>query len=83
VTDGEPRVVVVVSVGCHLCDDACAIVDQVCETLAIAWTARDLGELDEALRVKWREYTPVVLIDGEVHDIFRVSAERLRAALSG
>jgi hypothetical protein len=41
-----------------------------------------LSDVDEDTRARWREYVPVVLVDGEVHDIFRVSADRLRAALA-
>jgi hypothetical protein len=81
VSDVEPRVVVLVTPGCHLCDDACAVVDAVCAENAVAGTTRDLGDVDAETRTRWREYVPVVLIDGEVHDIFRVDAERLRAAL--
>jgi Glutaredoxin-like domain (DUF836) len=78
----EPRVVVLLTEGCHLCEDACAIVASVCEQTGQQWLARDLSEVDEPTRSRWREYVPVVLIDGEVHDIFRVTADRLRAALS-
>jgi hypothetical protein len=81
-TAGEPRLVVLVTAGCHLCDDACAVVASVCEPRGVSWTTRDLADLDEAARSRWREFVPVVLIDGEVHDIFRVSAERLRHALA-
>ena len=79
---GEPRVVVLVTAGCHLCDDACGVVSTVCAERAVSWSARDLSEVDEASRARWREYVPVVLVDGEVHDIFRVSADRLHAALA-
>jgi hypothetical protein len=82
VSDGEPRVVVLVTEGCHLCEDACAIVSTVCAAGAVTWSARDLSQLDEPTRARWREYVPVVLVDGEVHDIFRVSADRLRTALA-
>jgi hypothetical protein len=82
VNDGEPRVVVLVSAGCHLCDDACETVATVCAQAAVEWSARDLADLDEPTRTRWREYVPVVLVDGEVHDIFRVTADRLRAALA-
>jgi hypothetical protein len=82
VSDGEARVVVLVTDGCHLCDDACAIVAAVCAETAVQWAARDLLDTDEPIRLRWREYVPVVLIDGEVHDIFRVNADRLRAALA-
>jgi hypothetical protein len=77
----DPRVVVVVTPGCHLCDDACGVVAAVCAQASAGWVARDLAELDETAQAKWREFVPVVLVDGEVHDIFRVSADRLRAAL--
>jgi hypothetical protein len=81
VTD-EPRVVVLVTEGCHLCEDACAIVSTVCADLNTTWVAADLMKEDPESINKWREYVPVVLIDGDVHDVFRVTADRLRAALS-
>jgi hypothetical protein len=82
VNGGQPRVVVLVTAGCHLCDDACEIVETVCVERAVSWSARDLSDTDEPTRARWREYVPVVLVDGEVHDIFRVSADRLLAALA-
>jgi hypothetical protein len=81
VTDRESRVVVLVSDGCHLCDDACVIVAAVCEAADVGWVARDLNDLDEPTRLQWREFVPVILVDGEVHDLFRVDAGRLGAAL--
>jgi hypothetical protein len=82
VTGGDPRVVVVVTAGCHLCDDACTVVSSVCESAGVGWAARDLSDLDEEARSRWREYVPVVLIDGEVHEIFRVDPERFSQALA-
>jgi hypothetical protein len=82
VSDGEPRVVVLVNAGCHLCDDACEVVTAVCGEAGVAWSARDLSDADEPTRARWREYVPVILVDGEVHDLFRVNADRLRAALT-
>jgi coenzyme F420-reducing hydrogenase beta subunit len=79
----DPRVAVLVTAGCHLCEDACAVVADVCAETAQAWVARDLSEVEEPIRAQWREYVPVVLVDGEVHDIFRVDAGRLREALVG
>jgi hypothetical protein len=32
---------------------------------------------------KWAEFVPVILVDGEVHDWFRVREDRLRAVLTG
>jgi hypothetical protein len=36
---------------------------------------------DEALMQQWSEYVPVIVVDGKVHDWFRVREDRLRAAL--
>jgi Glutaredoxin-like domain (DUF836) len=76
------RVQVVVSPGCHLCDDACGVVAAVCEELGVGWEAIQLADLPAETGLKWREYTPVVLVDGEVHDMFRVSPDLLRKALT-
>ena len=67
--------------GCHLCDDARAIVT----TVLTEFPDAALDELsildDEALRDRYAEEIPVLLIDGAVHTYWRVDAERLRAAL--
>lgn len=67
--------------GCHLCDDARAVVTGVLAD----YPGVEFDELsildDEALLEKYVEEIPVVLIDGEVHNIWRVDADRLRAAL--
>jgi hypothetical protein len=48
--------------------------------------AVDVEELsiaeDPALYAQWWEKIPVVLIDGELHGHWRVSPDRLRAALT-
>jgi coenzyme F420-reducing hydrogenase beta subunit len=79
---GDERVVVLVTPGCHLCEDACAVIADVCAEVGAAWASHDLLTLDEASIARWHEYVPVVAVDGEVHDIFRVSPDRLRAALT-
>jgi hypothetical protein len=79
----DARVVVLVTAGCHLCEDACAVVSAVCDAAAVSWAARDLMSCDAAAQRQWREFVPVVLVDGNVHDVFRVTAERLRAAIDG
>jgi hypothetical protein len=78
-----PRVVVIVTPGCHLCEDAVAKVADVCEPLGVEWVAEELSTLDGARQKEWRDWVPVTLIDGEVHDIFRITPDRLRAALAG
>jgi hypothetical protein len=77
------RVDVVVTPGCHLCEDAVARVAEVCGPLGVEWRPVELSSLDERLQKDWRDWVPVTLIDGEVHDIFRVTPARLRSALAG
>lgn len=72
-----------VTSGCHLCDEACSAVEAVCRELDVGWTARPLSELAADAQARWREYVPVILVDGEVHDIFRVAPDRLRSTLAG
>ena len=80
---GEPRVVVLVTEGCHLCEDACEVVGQVCDELRSSGSRATLIDAGRAASIKRvARVRPVVLIDGEVHDIFRVTADRLRAALT-
>lgn len=71
---------------CHLCDVAEQIVDTVVAELPADVADRVVVEQasiaeDAALYERWWEKIPVVLIDGELHAHWRVSADRLRAAL--
>ena len=75
-----PRVVVYSKPGCHLCEDACKAVAAIAAETGIDWAEQDISTDDELLR-RWAEYVPVILVDGEVHDWFRVRPDRLRAAL--
>jgi glutaredoxin len=68
--------------GCHLCDDARAIVTEVLtEFPDVTFDERSILD-DPALLDEYAEEIPVVLIDGRVHTIWRVDPARLRAALS-
>jgi glutaredoxin len=68
--------------GCHLCDDARAVIEQVCTELGESYV--ELSILDDPeLAARYAEEIPVTLVDGRQHDFWRVSAERLRAALTG
>ena len=81
--DETARVVVVVTAGCHLCEVAVEVVAAECDSLDVRWRAELLTTLDEHRQKEWRDWVPVTLIDGEVHDIFRVTPDRFRAALAG
>jgi glutaredoxin len=67
--------------GCHLCDDARAVIARVAAELGISWQERDITRSESDLR-DYGEMIPVTLIDGVQHDFWRVSEQRLRAALS-
>ena len=68
--------------GCHLCDDAREVVGAVCGDLGIGWEERSVDE-DPGLLAAYGELVPVVLVDGEQHDYWRVDPQRLRRALDG
>jgi glutaredoxin len=67
--------------GCHLCDDARAVIAAVCEELGVPWSERDITEDPEEFR-RYADDVPVTLVDGVPHDFLRVSADRLRHALT-
>jgi hypothetical protein len=79
---GEPRVVLIGKPGCHLCDTARAVVESVTADLGVDWQERSILD-DPELFDRYQEQIPVVLVDGEPHDFWRVDERRLRAALSG
>jgi predicted thioredoxin/glutaredoxin len=71
---------------CHLCE----VAEQIVETVVAELPADVAGrvEIEQAsiaddadLYATWWEKIPVVLIDGELHAHWRVSADRLRSAL--
>ncbi|RLK52809.1 glutaredoxin family protein [Microbacterium telephonicum] len=69
---------------CHLCDVAREVVETVVVDLPDdAVAVEELSILDDPeLYAQWWEKIPVVLIDGRLHGHWRVSPERLRAALT-
>ena len=71
--------------GCHLCDDARAVVEGVCQELGESFDEVDItaGPDASALTRAYGEEIPVTLVDGRQHDFWRVDAGRLRAALTG
>jgi glutaredoxin len=68
--------------GCHLCDDARAVVQAVCAELGVGWTEIDIT-VDPELFDKYGEQIPVTFVDGRQHDFWRVDPARLRKALAG
>ncbi|MGV1035467.1 MAG: glutaredoxin family protein [Candidatus Nanopelagicales bacterium] len=79
-TASEPRVTLVGKPDCHLCSEARAIIEQVCEELGVGW--QELSILDDPeLADRYWEQIPVTLIDGMQHDFWRVDPVRLRKKL--
>ena len=78
----EPRITLVGEPGCHLCDGARDVVARVAAETGTGWQGLSILD-DAALAGRYWEQIPVVLVDGEQHDYWRVDADRLRKALTG
>ncbi len=77
--------------GCHLCDEARMVVNAVlgefqsihrgvARHIAIQYTEHDIL-VDEELAAKYSEEIPVLLINGKVHNYWRIDPDRFRGAL--
>jgi glutaredoxin len=76
------RVTLLGKPGCHLCDEARAVVARV--TAELGESFEEISILDDpALQERYWEQIPVTLVDGRQHDFWRVDEQRLRAALGG
>ncbi len=67
--------------GCHLCDDARAVVARVCAEVGTGFEEVDVTTSPELMET-YGEQIPVTFVDGRQHDFWRVDEARLRAALS-
>ncbi|WP_235002560.1 glutaredoxin family protein [Actinacidiphila paucisporea] len=67
--------------GCHLCDEARAVVAEVAAATGAVVVEQDITQDAELHRRYW-EQIPVVLVDGEQHTFWRVDPARLRRALA-
>jgi glutaredoxin len=79
---GTPRVTLYTRPGCHLCDDARAVVAAVCAELGEEFAEVDIDG-DPDLTRRYGEEIPVTLVDGVQHDFWRVDAARLTRTLRG
>ena len=66
--------------GCHLCDDARAVIEAVCAELGESYEELSIDD-DPVLADRFANEIPVPFVDGRQHDFWRVSPDRLRAAL--
>jgi glutaredoxin len=81
VTADPPVITLLSRAGCHLCDDARAVIARVAADLGVRWEELDITSSDTHMRQYW-DQVPVTLIDGVQHDFWFVSEERLRSALA-
>jgi glutaredoxin len=81
----EPRITLYGRAGCHLCDEARAVVEAVCAETGDSFTEVDIDAagFDPDLRARMTEEVPVTFVDGRQHDFWRVDPARLRAVLAG
>jgi glutaredoxin len=80
-TEQRARVTLYSRPGCHLCEDAEAVIRRVCEELGTAYTVVDITSSTE-LMTAYGEQIPVTFVDGRQHDFWRVDETRLRRALA-
>ena len=66
--------------GCHLCEDALALLESLKSELSFE-IEEILIDGDEELEKLYGEQIPVTQIDGEHHDFWRVEPERFRSSL--
>jgi glutaredoxin len=80
------RVVLYGRAGCHLCDDARALVVRVCAETGESWAEVDVDDPASSLTAERRgdlgELVPVVEVDGVMRGYFRIDENRLRRALA-
>jgi glutaredoxin len=68
--------------GCHLCEQARAVIERVSAELGVGWAERDINASAADLAA-YSDMVPVTFVDGVQHDFWQVSEDRLRAALRG
>ncbi len=77
----DPRVRIYTRPGCHLCDEARVVVEQVCAELGETYDEVDIDR-DADLTRRFGDEVPVTFVDGRQHDYWRVDPARLRGALA-
>lgn len=77
----KARVVMLGKSGCHLCEEAWAVITRVTDELGVARAQESLEAVSEADREEYWDKVPVTFVNGRRHDFWRVSEGRLRSAL--
>ena len=74
------RVTLYAKPGCHLCEDARAVIERVCADLGTSYDEVDVTTSPDLMDT-YGEQIPVTFVDGRQHDFWRVDEARLRSAL--
>ena len=75
------RVLLLSRPGCHLCDDARAVIERVAGELGVCWEERDITASPRDMAEYW-DKIPVTFVDGVQIDFWRISEPRLRGVLA-
>jgi glutaredoxin len=80
----DHQVTLITRAGCHLCEQASAVLRRLAAELGFAYTESDVDHdpANVATREEHSDLVPVILIDGQEHGYWRVEEQRFRAAIS-
>jgi glutaredoxin len=78
----EIQITLIGKPGCHLCEDAEVVIQDVLADFEglVTLTKQNILD-DEALFARYSEEIPVLLINGQVHNYWRIDPVRFREAL--
>jgi glutaredoxin len=77
----QHRVTLISRAGCHLCEQAQAVLLRLRGELGFGYDELDV-DADPDRRNEYSDRVPVILVDGKEHGYWRVEENRLRAALA-
>jgi hypothetical protein len=76
----QPRITLIGKPGCHLCDEARAVILGVCAARGVTWEEISILDQPELAEEYWTEI-PVVLVDGIKIAFWRVNKQQIVDAL--
>lgn len=77
----SPEIILVTKSQCHLCEAARDVVGRVASDAGLGWQERSIDD-DPALRDRFAEEVPVVLVDGVQRDFWKIDESRLRRTVA-
>jgi glutaredoxin len=77
----DHHITLITRVGCHLCDEAGAVLARMRAELGFGYDELDV-DADRDRRNEYSDRVPVILLDGKEHGYWRVEEDRLRKALA-